>query len=194
MSLGWSNLEECFTSPLTYQSNGGSQTTNWTDIDKTRVGASAMSQTQQVQQQAPSTLSHQLPSLSHQEHSLPSGVDLPFDQNPSEETYRRDIVLGEITHPKPTPPEVVAPIEIKKPRIMLQQPPDPLHFHHAVKQPPQPPRYDQINQHVDDIKSRLVTVENIIKQRPHQKEHDNYWMLVLLVFIAVFLLMACHKK
>lgn len=190
MSLGWSNLEECFSSPLTYQSRGGSQPTNWTDIDKTRIGASAMTQTQQVHQ-APTTLPHQLPGVAHQEHSLPSGIHLPFDNTNSEETYRRDIVLGDITRPKPQPPEIIFPVEINRQTIQLQQPPDPLQFNHTPS--PQPPYY-QLNKHVDDIKARLVTVENIVKNPPRNREHENYWMIVLLIFIGTFLLMACSKK
>ena len=202
MSLGWSNLEECFTSPLTYEGKGSSPVTNWTDVDKTRIGASAMSQTQQVQQQAPTTLPHQLPSGLHQEHSLPSSTNLPFNDTPDMETYQREIVLGEISHPKPTPPEIQPQqqIQIEKPTITLTTPPDPIRFDQfptkvsttTVSPPTQ--EYTTLNKHMDSLKARLVTVENIVKNHPYHKEHENYWMVILLVFVASFLLMACQKK
>ena len=196
MSLGWSNLEECFSSPLTYKGKGGSPATNWTDVDKTRVGAASMTQTQYVQQQNPTTFQHGVPSNNHQEHSLPSSNTLPSFS--SEETYRRDIGLGgDVMKPTPVPmpPEEIQPIQLEQPQITMRQPPIPIQFNQRPSPTPNPVlHYTRLQQHVTDIKNRLVKVEDQVNDQRVDAKHENHWMVILLVFIATFLLMACRKK
>jgi hypothetical protein len=154
-----------------------------------------MTQTQRIQQQAPTTLNHQLPSGLHQEHSLPSSTNLPFNDIAETETYQREIVLGEISRPVPSPPEMAPKIEIQTPQIELRHPPNPVIRRHTGTKPiHSEPEYQQLNRHFDQLKARLVTVENIIRHQPQTKEHDNYWMVILLIFVASLLLMSCYKK